>query len=164
MNNRRNSDGTFADNHGMKKTRLYRVWCAMKERCNNPHNKRFCTYGGKGIAVCKEWEAFKPFYDWAMSSGYKDGLTIDRINNELGYSPDNCRWATTAQQNRNYSRNHVITYDGRTLCLADWADELGINRATLLWRIKAGKPIEEVFKQEDGRTTRWKTTSPHCIR
>ena len=161
MEKRRNTDGTFAVVHGMKRTKLYRVWCSMKERCNNPHNKGYCRYGNRGIKVCKQWEeSFDAFREWALKTGYKEGLSIDRIRNDLGYSPNNCRWATTAQQNRNYSRNHLITYNGKTKCLADWADEFGINRATVLYRIKAGKPIEEVFNQNDGRTLRWKTTSP----
>ena len=136
----------------------------MKERCGNPHNKRYNRYGGRGIAVCDEWaKSFSAFRVWAMHSGYADGMTIDRIDGNGNYEPSNCRWATRAEQNRNYSRNHLITYHGNTKCIADWADETGINRATILFRLNAGKPLDEVFLKTDGRTTRWKkTTLPNC--
>ena len=156
MNRTHDEKGRFVASHGGRKTRLYNVWCAMKERCNNPHNKRYENYGGKGIKVCDEWKNdFATFRSWAMENGYDDGLTIDRIDTDGNYEPSNCRWVTHKVQNRNYSRNHLITYDGRTQCLSDWADELGINRATVLFRLKQGKPLEEVFSKQDGRKTRW---------
>jgi len=152
----RNEKGAFVSSHGLSKTAIYNKWCSMRERCKNPHNKSFSRYGAKGVTVCKEWdESFQAFYEWAMDTGYKAGLTIDRIDNSKGYSPENCRWATTSQQNRNYSRNHLITYNGETKCLADWADEFGINRTTILFRLKSGKPIEKVFDKTDGRSLRW---------
>ena len=127
----------------------------MKERCANPHNKRYERYGGRGISVCEEWKKdYSEFREWALENGYKDGLTIDRIDNEKGYSPENCRWVDRKTQNRNYSRNHLITYMGKTQCIADWAEELNINRATILFRIKSGKPLDEVFDKRDRRTLR----------
>lgn len=87
---------------GMKKHRLYRIFNGMKSRCYNPNATGYKNYGGRGITICYEWLSdYFNFYDWAMSSGYEDGLTIDRIDNDLGYSPDNCRWMTRADQNRN---------------------------------------------------------------
>lgn len=152
----RNANGTYKTKHGGTHTRLYNVWCGMKERCKNPKSKRFARYGGRGIKVCDEWENdFAEFREWALNNGYADKLTIDRIDNNKGYSPDNCRWATQKEQNRNYSRNHMITYQGETKCLVDWADEFGINRGTVLFRIKQGKPLDEVFSKIDGRKTRW---------
>ena len=160
MTRDRLTDGTFAPIHGGTNTKLYAVWCCMKERCNNSHNKRYCYYGGRGIKVCPEWsESFSAFREWALENGYREGLTIDRINSNGNYEPSNCRWATRAQQNRNYSRNHMITYRGETKCLSDWADEFGINRATVLFRIKSGKTLDEVFSKVDGRTTRWQKTT-----
>lgn len=154
----RNPNGTYKPIHGKRNSRLYKVWCAMKRRCNSPHDEFYSRYGERGIKVCGQWdESFESFYGWAMKNGYKEGLSIDRIDNEKGYEPENCRWTTPSQQNRNYSRNHFITYKGETKCLADWAKEFGINRATVLWRIKAGKPLDEVFKKEDGRAKRWTT-------
>lgn len=151
MNRKKNADGTFRKSHGMTRTRLYRVWCGMKERCSNPNNKSFERYGDRGINVCDEWMKFEPFMNWSLSNGYGEGLTIDRINNDRGYSPDNCRWVDYKTQNRNYSRNHIIEFNGETHCISDWSDITGINRATILWRLKAGKPLEEVLKKGDNR-------------
>ena len=152
----RDSKGVFLPSHGMAHTPLHNKWMSMKERCNNPNCKSYKRYGAKGIKVCSEWEdSFQSFYDWSMASGYKEGLTIDRIDNSKGYSPDNCRWATSAEQNRNYSRNHLVTYNGKTQCIADWAKETGINRATILFRLQAGKPLETVFDKRDRRSLRW---------
>lgn len=88
--------------HGLSHHRLYIIWANMKQRCNNPNAHEYENYGGRGITVCKEWETdFVSFYNWATNNGYDDNLTIDRINNEKGYSPDNCRWATKEQQYAN---------------------------------------------------------------
>ena len=153
----RDKKGKFKATHGMTDTKIYGCWCSMKERCGNPNNKSYKRYGARGIRVCEEWMDFKSFYDWARNNGYKEGLTIDRINNNGNYEPSNCRWTTTKEQNRNYSRNHMITYKGETKCLADWADQFGINRATVLFRIKQNMKLEEVFYKGDRRELRWKT-------
>ena len=87
--------------HGMAKTRLYRIWSCMKDRCINPNIKEYKYYGGRGITFCKEWNEPAPFFEWAKANGYRDDLSIDRIDNDKGYSPDNCRWATWSEQMRN---------------------------------------------------------------
>ena len=96
--------------HGMRNTRLYNIWRAMRQRCNNPQNNRYSVYGGRGISVCEEWEVFENFYKWSMENGYKEDLTIDRKNTDGNYEPSNCRWATIKEQNRNkrYQRKLVF--------------------------------------------------------
>lgn len=99
--------------HGLrrKEKKLYSVWNGMKQRCTNPNNEKYPRYGGRGIAVCGEWESdFYSFYRWMMDNGYKQGLTIDRIDNDGDYSPSNCRTATQSEQQHNTSRS-VLTVD-----------------------------------------------------
>lgn len=109
--------------HGKSHTRLYKTWRNMKQRCYNPNNTYYHRYGGRGITVCADWKQnFKAFYDWAMTSGYQDDLSIDRINNDKGYSPDNCRWATRKVQERNKSRNRLVELNGKTKTLAEWCE------------------------------------------
>lgn len=155
MNKKDNKTGRFITIHGMKKSKIYRVWSSMKERCYNKNNKRYKNYGGRCISVCDEWKkSFTDFYNWAQKNGYSDGLTIDRIDNNGNYCPKNCRWVTRKEQNRNYSKNHKITYNGETLCLSDMAVKYGVNRATVLFRIKSGKPLDVVFSRKDFRYAR----------
>lgn len=119
-----------------KRTRLYKIYHGMKKRCLKESDPSYKRYGGRGITVCDEWkEDFKAFYDWAMSHGYSDDLTLDRIDSSKGYSPANCRWVSFEVQNNNTSRNHLITYNGKTQTLAQWAKEIGMDYNKLRARI-----------------------------
>jgi len=90
------------ERHGMRDSRLYNIWSKMRNRCNNPNNERYEDYGGRGITVCKEWnETFIYFWNWALANGYSDTLTLERKDNNLGYNPKNCKWATYKEQNKN---------------------------------------------------------------
>ena len=122
--------------HSISSTRLYKIWMQMKERCYNPNTPQYKDWGGRGITVCDDWlNNVQAFYGWAMNNGYADDLSLDRIDNNKGYSPDNCRWATREDQCNNKRTNRLITYNGKTQTISQWADELGINYYTLQSRI-----------------------------
>lgn len=91
----------WAVKHGCSATSLYKVWASMKQRCLQPNSQSYPQYGGRGITLCSEWRQFVPFRDWALANGYEKGLVLDRKDNELGYFPDNCRWATTIESGLN---------------------------------------------------------------
>lgn len=125
--------------HGQTKTRLHIIWSGMKQRCNNPNAHGFERYGKKGITVCDEWnDSFEAFRDWALSNGYADNLTIDRIDTHGNYCPDNCRWATYKTQENNRANNRKVTYKGREYTLSKLAEKLNISSATLVWRLNHG--------------------------
>lgn len=96
--------------HNQSKTKLYHVWASMKNRVNNPNDKHYQRYGGRGISICKEWYKFENFYEWSRISGYREGLTIDRINNDGNYEPDNCRWITIQEQQKNKTQRKCADY------------------------------------------------------
>ena len=109
--------------HKQSHTRIYTIWQGLKSRCYNPTNARYARYGGRGIKVCDEWlNDFTPFYEWALANGYKDNLTIDRIDNNGDYSPDNCRWADIKTQCNNRSSNINITIGNATKTLTEWCE------------------------------------------
>jgi len=132
--------------HGGRKTRLYRIWDNMKSRCYNPTKSNYKDYGGRGITVCPEWLSdFGAFQRWAMAHGYRDDLTIDRIDNDKGYSHDNCHWVTVAEQSRNKRSNHKITYKAETKTVDEWAAIFGLAPGTLYSRISRGWDIERAL-------------------
>lgn len=132
--------------HGLSNTRLHKIWSMVIERCNNHNHVQYHRYGGRGIKMCEEWEKdFVAFYEWAMANGYEDGLTLDREDNDKGYSPDNCRWITMREQQHNRSNNHLVTMNGRTQNVTQWCNELGVNRAYVYKRLKKGWSPEKAF-------------------
>lgn len=132
--------------HGGSNTRLYRIWRNMKSRCNCPTASKYHLYGGKGVRVCEAWISFGPFRDWAMSNGYADDLTIDRLDSNGDYYPENCRWVTSKVQGNNTSQNHKIEYDGRVQTLSQWADDLSLPYKVLSERIRRRWPIKRAFE------------------
>jgi hypothetical protein len=135
--------------YGDAGTRLYRIWDNMIRRCEDGKQT---SYQKKGISICEEWHDYNKFKKWALSNGYDDNLTIDRINNNSDYYPHNCRWVNMKIQNNNTSRNRIITFGGKTQTMAQWADYLGINYHTLSSRINWYKwPIEKALTEKVGR-------------
>ncbi len=121
--NRQSSSQRFTT-HGSTNTRLYGVWKTMKTRCFNPNHDYFKGYGGRGITICKEWiHNFAAFRDWAMSNGYRNGLSIERKDNNGNYEPSNCKWATPKEEARNTHRNHTLTAFGETKTIAAWVED-----------------------------------------
>lgn len=146
--------------HGKSNTRLYGIWYNMNYRCYNHKDTMYDYYGGRGIEVCDEWRYdFMAFYNWAVANGYSDELTIDRVDNDGNYEPDNCRWATWKEQSRNKRRpikqklsgcckEHLITYRGKTQNIKLWSDELNIPYNTMkMWIWRNNKPFEELVKK-----------------
>ena len=137
--------------HGESSSRLHYIWSSMLQRCNNPHVEKYPRYGGRGISVCPQWKDFSIFREWAISSGYTDALSLDRINVNGNYAPDNCRWVTLADQHRNKSSNRMLSLNGQTKCLVEWAELLKISRQTLQSRLASGWSIEDTLTTPVGQ-------------
>lgn len=145
--------------HGLRKTRLFSIWINIRTRCNNPNSNRYGRYGGRGIKVCEEWNTdFLTFRDWALSNGYRDDLTIDRIDNDGNYCPENCRWVTLKEQARNTKRNVTVELSGEEKTLIEWCELYGINYKTVRdrllrgWDIKRAlfEPVQTKFRKKVG--------------
>lgn len=124
--------------HGKTNTRLYHIWCTMKARCIRKTDHKYNRYGGRGIKICDEWMNFEPFYNWAMSNGYNENLSIDRIDNNGNYEPSNCRWATPVQQANNRSENRIIEYKGEKMTVSDASRKYNVPYRLLYGRIHRG--------------------------
>jgi hypothetical protein len=129
--------------HGRCNTRAYRTWHMMLQRCLNPKNSAYRSYGGRGITVCEEWRDFQAFY--ADMGDPPAEHTIDRIDNSLGYTKGNCRWATKKQQGNNRRSNTFFTHGGKKQTLAQWADETGLKPQCLMNRLNAGWTLEKTL-------------------
>lgn len=147
-----------------KTSRLSNILTNMKQRCYNPKNDHFNVYGGRGIEICKEWlnskkvgrngesKGFLAFKEWALTHGYRDDLTIDRIDNNKGYSPDNCRWVSMKVQSNNLRRNIYLTYKGKTQTIHQWCEELNLNYERIRNRIcRKGWSVEKAFETKENK-------------
>jgi len=119
-------------------TRLYRTWDHMKSRCENGNDKKYYLYGGRGIKLCAEWHDASVFICWALKNGYSEDLTIDRIDPNGNYCPENCRWATQKEQGNNKRNNLFITINGTTRTATQWEDALGLRRNVVHNRVNRG--------------------------
>ena len=125
------------EKHGMRKTRLYRIWAGMKTRCFNELVKSYSDYGGRGIIVCEEWvSSFLSFADWANNNGYSDELTIERKEVNGNYEPSNCCWIPKSEQCKNRRNNRYIEINGVTKTLTEWSRESGLGVNTIDMRVR----------------------------
>lgn len=123
-------------------TRLYNIWKAMRQRCNNPNNPRYSHYGGKGVRICDEWDKYVDFRAWALANGYDETKSIDRIDVDGNYEPSNCRWTDVKTQANNTTRNRRIPFRGKRMTMSEIADVLGVSYSTIQHRIERGQAIE----------------------
>lgn len=132
--------------HNQRHTNLYEVWKTMKQRCFNPNNKSYKNYGARGISVCDEWkDNFTSFYEWSMANNYNKGLTIDRIDNNNNYCPENCRWVDRVIQANNTRWNKYITINNKTDTLSNWIKFYKISYDKYYRRIKKGYSEQEAL-------------------
>ncbi len=131
--------------HGhANKERLYETWKNMRRRCFDPSNKRWDRYGGRGITVCEDWLEYTVFREWAMNNGYTDELTIDRIDSNGNYCPENCQWVSMKVQANNVSRNRIIEHNGIKLTMAEFAEKIGLSYSALQHRLDRGWKINDI--------------------
>ena len=131
--------------HGESRTRLYKIWAGMMKRCYNQNSSNYPNYGGRGVSVCLDWHSYESFSDWAHANGYSDELSIDRINVDGSYSPDNCRWVSHIEQSNNRRSNKYYVVNGVEHTLAEWARIYDVNYKTLWKKINKGASIEEAL-------------------
>lgn len=138
--------------HGLSNTRIYRIWKGMRKRCRNPNDSNYSRYGGRGIHVCcPEWDSdFLSFYCWAMENGYNDSLSIDRIDNNRGYYPDNCQWSNDSEQANNRRNNHMVTIDGESHSIVEWSKIVGISTVLIYKRIRDGMTETDAIMKPKG--------------
>lgn len=133
--------------HNLSNTRLHKIWLGIKKRCTNKNCNAYKKYGGRGITICDNWKNdFMAFYNWSISNGYNEYLSIDRIDVNGNYEPSNCRWATIEQQANNKRTNRNITYNGTTKTLSEWAKMYNINYKLLHSRLKKGWSIKNALE------------------
>jgi len=154
---RTNCKSCSAKKHGYSMLSLYHVWASMKARCINKNSKDYNNYGGRGITIYNEWENFNSFKEWALLSGYKQGLEIDRIDVNGNYCPENCRWVSKRKQANNRRNNNYFEIDGETKTLFEWVRIYEINYSTVIKRLKSGLNIEDALKMEVDKTKQAKS-------
>lgn len=122
--------------HGSSNTRLYSIWMGMKQRVTNPNNSAHKYYIDKGITICEEWLEYLNFKEWALNNGYQKHLTIDRVEDNKDYCPENCRWITQSQNSKRNSNAKLITIDGETHDITDWCKLLNISHSSVRWAVR----------------------------
>ena len=145
-NKEKSKSGNSRRTHGQAGKRLYKIWQNMKARCYNKNVKQYKDYGGRGITVCSKWkDNFSAFQHWAINSGYRDDLTIERIDNNGDYSEDNCKWVTLSEQQGNKRNNHIAVIDGVSHTLTQWARIYNIKPSVVNWRVNNGWDVKKAL-------------------
>lgn len=134
--------------HGASKSRLYTIWRDMKLRCYNKKQIGYKNYGARGIKVCNEWlYDFISFKNWAMDSGYQNGLTLDRLDNDGNYEPSNCKWSTPKEQSNHKRNNRCVVYRGEKHTIAEWSNLTGIKYHLIWTKLKNGYSMDDIFER-----------------
>ncbi len=140
----------YTPTHGHSREKLFRVWKSMLHRCYSEHSSSYKNYGERGIFVCDEWHEYETFKSWALQNGYAEGLSIDRIDVNGNYCPDNCKFSTIKEQANNKRNNHLVEIDGVTKTIAQWADYAGLSYSTVAQRVAVGKTGSDIIKPKRG--------------
>lgn len=140
--------GDRSRTHGLShQDPLYKTWCGIRRRCNCiGDTTNYHKYGAKGISVDARWDDYPAFRQWSIANGYRHGLHIDRIDNSDGYSPENCRWVTSKENQRNRTNNRVIEHDGKRWCVAEWAEWMGAKYNAVYWRVAKGHAMPDIIR------------------
>lgn len=133
--------------HGETNTRIHKIWSSMHERCERKSHEHFDCYGGRGIKICAEWDDYEKFREWTLNNGYKENLTLDRIDVDGDYCPENCRWSDWTTQQNNKRNNHNLTYRGQTKTISEWSRVTSINKTTIRARLMSGWCAEDVLNK-----------------
>lgn len=141
----KNVAGTIFKTHGETKTRLYGIWAGMKKRCYNENAYNYSGYGARGIRICDEWQSYEAFKKWSMENGYSDNLSIDRINVNGDYTPDNCRWADYCTQANNRRSTAYYTYNGEKYTISQLSEKYGVPHKKLYKRLYNGWSVERAI-------------------
>ena len=151
--------------HGFSQTALYKVYTSMVQRCENKKHPSYKDYGARGISICDEWRQDRmTFINWAMSNGYAEGKSIDRIENDKGYYPSNCRWTDDKTQANNKRSNRLITIGETTKTLSEWLEVSGVPRRTFYERVEAGwSEAEAITKPLRKVRTQGQQAEPSCL-
>jgi hypothetical protein len=139
--------GHLQRRHGKEPINFYWKWKGMRQRCLNPKNPRYEDYGGHGIFICREWDSYEAFRDWALAEGWVNGLQIDQIDNDGSYTPDNYRFVEQKENVNNTRKNRFLTWQGKTQTIAQWASQIGVAQKTLQHRVARGWDIDRIFTQ-----------------
>lgn len=143
--------------------RLFDIYKGMLNRCYNENSEKYISYGGRGIKVCDEWvKNYETFEEWALSHGYADHLTLDRIDVNGNYEPSNCRWATAKEQANNTRFNHYLEYNGESHTISEWSDITGISQRNIQNRLKLGWPIGDILTKPISKTARKNNVLIEC--